>query len=295
MTSRQGPPQPARVALVGAGRVGTAVALLLRRAGHVVVGVASRTPSSASRASALLGVPAFEPSSTFAHTADVVLLGVPDAALTEVARRVAPSLRPGTVVVHFAGAVGLTPLSHALAAGASACALHPVAACPDVVTALRRLPGCAWGVTCADDLRPWAHALVRDGLGGTPVDVAERDRPVWHAAAVTTANGIAALLASAEAMLDAIGVAQAAGVLGPLAAGAVDNAREAGAGATLTGPAVRGEVETVARHLRALESIDPLLADDYRVAARAILSGARRAGRLDTATEDRMTAVLGAR
>ena len=294
MTSTHGPPEPARVALLGAGRVGTAAALLLRRAGHVLVGVASRSRASAERAAALLEVPAFDASSTFAHTADVVLLGVPDAALTEVATAVAPSLRPGAVVVHFAGAVGLTPLSPALASGASGCALHPVAACPDVVTALRRLPGSAWGVTCAQDLRAWAHGFVRGGLGGTPVDVAEDDRAAWHAAAVTTANGVTALLALAEAMLQAIGVASPARVLGPLAAGAVDNAREAGAGATLTGPAVRGEAATVARHVRALESIDPLLADDYRVAARVVLSGARRTGRIDAATEDRITAVLGA-
>ncbi|HEX2049236.1 MAG TPA: Rossmann-like and DUF2520 domain-containing protein [Actinomycetota bacterium] len=295
MTARHGPPEPARVALVGAGSVGTAAALLLRRAGHVVAGVASRTRATATRASALLEVPVFDPPATLVHTADVVLLGVPGAVLTEVTKDLAPALRPGTVVVHFAGAVGLTPLSPALASGVSGCALHPVAACPDVVSALRRLPGSAWGVTCADDLRPWAHDFVRAGLAGVPVDVAEEDRPVWHAAAVTTANGVTALVAAAEAMLDAIGVADPAAVLGPLAAGAVANARESGAGATLTGPAVRGETETIARHLRALEGIDPLLADDYRVAARAIVTGARRAGRLDAAAEDRMSAVLGTR
>lgn len=278
-----------RVALVGAGRVGSAVAVLLERRGHEVVSVASRSRARAERAARLLGapvVPLDEPD----PSADVVLLGVSDAALQDVARALAPALRPGTIVWHLAGAFGLEPLAAAAAAGARPAALHPVQACPTLEAALARLPGSAWGVTVADELWPWARALVEADLDGLAVRLDEADRPAWHAAAVMTANGTAALLAHAEAVLARLGVAEPVAVLGPLAAGAVANARRGGGGgATLTGPVVRGEDATVRRHRGALTAAEERA---YLEIARLVLGAARAAGRIDHGTAARIATAL---
>jgi predicted short-subunit dehydrogenase-like oxidoreductase (DUF2520 family) len=104
---------------------------------------------------------------------------------------------------------------------------------------------------------------------------------LWHAAAVTTANGAAVLLALGEAMLREIGIARPEAVLDPLATGALANARERGAAATLTGPVVRGEVATVRGHIEALRVRAPNLLEAYRLVARTILLAAVDAGRLD--------------
>lgn len=276
---------PLRVSLVGAGRVGTAVAVLLAEAGHDVVGIASRSEPSRRRAAELLRAPAFDASSM--PPSDLVLLGVPDDQIASAAALVAPRLGPGAAVCHFAGAWGIAPLEAALERGAGACALHPVQACPDVPSAIRRLPGSAWGVTCSDDgWSAWARALVERSLGGAVFEVAETDRALWHAAAVTTSNGIAALLAGGEAMLEAIGVSHPTEVLGPLAAGTIANARAGGGGArTLTGPVVRGEVATIARHVAALRERAPELLATYELAARSILAAAGWAGRAGSETE----------
>lgn len=278
-----------RVALVGAGRVGSAVVVLLKRRGHEVVSVASRSPASAERAAGLLGapvVPLDEPD----PSADLILLGVSDTALAGVAESIAPALRPGAIVWHFAGSFGLGPLAAAAAAGARPVALHPVQACPTLEAALVRLPGSAWGVTVADDLWPWAQALVGHDLGGLAVRLGEADRPAWHAAAVMTANGTAAVLAHAEAVLARLGVADPLAVLGPLAAGAVANAREGGGGAaTLTGPVVRGEDATLRRHRAALI---PGEEQAYLEVARLVLGAARAAGRIGGDAAARIEAVL---
>lgn len=284
------PPTTSDVVLAGAGRVGTAAAHLLQAAGHRIVGVWSRTPASSRRAARNLRAPerTLEEALPRAH---VVLLGVADAAIEPVAARIAPHVRAGAVVVHFAGSLGTTPLEAVGAAGARACALHPVQPCPDVATAIRRLPGSAWGVTCAPELEPWALALVEGDLRGIAVPVAESDRPLWHAAAVTTANGINAVVALGEAMLGAIG-APARTVLGPLSEGAVANALEHGGGASLTGPVVRGEGDAVRRHIAALGARAPELVPAYVAASRAVLAGARVAGRMDAATAAAMDGVL---
>ena len=284
-----GPPRPFRFVLAGAGRVGTAVAILLARSGHECAGVASRTEASARRAAGLIGAPA----TTIEELppGDVALIGAPDGAVEDVCRALAPRLAEGAVAWHFAGSHGLAPLGPALAAGASGAALHPVQACPDVDTAVRRLPGSAWGVTCSDGLEPWASAVIESDLGGVPVPVAGAARPVWHAAAVTAANGAAALLAAGERMLAGIGILDPPTVLGPLAAGAVANAREGGGGAaTLTGPVVRGDVEAVERHVRALEESVPDALPLYRAAGRLVLGAAGT--RLDAPVAARLRALL---
>ena len=84
--------------------------------------------------------------------ADAAFLGVPEGVLGSVAAEVAAYGRT-PIVCHFAGAVGVAPLKPALDAGILAAALHPVQTCPGLDTAVRRLPGSAWGVTTSQNSR----------------------------------------------------------------------------------------------------------------------------------------------
>lgn len=272
------PDSPFDIALVGAGRVGTAVAMLLKERGHRIVGISSRTETSARAAAARLDAPVI----AFGELPDsnVVLLGVPDHALAEVALSLPRGSRE-RVLIHHAGSVGIGPLE-GVEGAAALCALHPVQACPDVDTATARLPGSAWGVTCSEGAREWAHRMVSRDLHGHPVDVAEEDRALWHAAAVTTSNGISALMATGEALLAAIGIDAPERVLGPIAAGTVMNAREVGGGAaSLTGPVVRKEIDVIRRHLAAVRGRAPGTLDAYVHTLRSIVAGAEAAGRID--------------
>lgn len=281
------PSFPFTFALVGAGTVGSAVARLLQDKGNEAVAVASRSPASAESAAGLLGVPVTDIGSL--PDVSVVLIGAGDDAISIVADQLAPSIKQGQVCVHFAGTLGLAPLSAAIEAGAWGCALHPVQACPDIATAIERLPGSAWGVTCTLPATEWAHTLVREHLAGNPVDVAEDARPIWHAAAVSTSNGIAALMAIGERLLSSIQIGAPEKVLGPLARGTVDNAIGGGGGAaTLTGPAIRGDVATISRHLAAISEQAPELLRAYSLAAQVILE----AGRIDDATAGSIRTLL---
>jgi len=270
---------PFRIALIGAGRVGTAVTEVLRRGGHEVAGVASRRAESAERAAARLNSTSFDHRSELPDV-DVLLLGVPDDAIEPVIAEVVPRLESGTVVIHFAGGLGVGPLKRASVAGAGVAALHPVQTFPDIVRGIERLPGAAWGVTTPEETQQWATDLITSDLGGLPVLVPEELRSIWHAAAVSTSNGIAALLAVGEAMLAAIGIADPQRVLGPLAASTVANAGMRGGAESLTGPVVRGEKGSIERHLEALTDVTPELAEDYALIARVIVDSASRANRI---------------
>jgi len=281
-----------RVALVGAGSVGTAVAALLAHKGHHIVGVASRSPESAAAASKRFDADVYEIGEL--PESDLVLLGVSDAAIENVSGEIASRLSPGTYVWHFAGSLGVSALGPVRDKGANACATHPVQACPNVEAAIARLPGSAWGVTCSDrDAEVAVVDLIERDLEGYPTVVAEEDRSIWHAAAVATSNGIAALLVTGENILSGIGIKNPIRVLGPLAEGTLQNAIEGGGGAsTLTGPVARAEKETVRRHVRALRD-KPDSFKQYRAAAFLIVQAAVSAGRIDESAAEEIMAEFG--
>jgi predicted short-subunit dehydrogenase-like oxidoreductase (DUF2520 family) len=275
-----GPESLLRIVLIGAGRVGPAIAALLQDAGHQIAGVASRSPDSAAPAAERLRAPVFDIDGDVPD-ATVALIAVPDSVVAEVGGRIGSRLPEGTILCHFAGAFGIDVWS-SISGRHGLCALHPVQACPTTDLAIARLPGSAWGVTCTPETQSWARRLIERDLRGIAVDVAEQHRALWHAAAVTTANGTTGLLASAEAMLRSIGIEQPLEVLGPLATGAVQNARETHhALSVLTGPAIRGDVATIRSHLDALSRYAPDLSHAYRLASRITIDAARRSGRLD--------------
>jgi predicted short-subunit dehydrogenase-like oxidoreductase (DUF2520 family) len=284
------PDRRLRVALFGAGRVGTAVALLLARAGHQIVAVSSRSSESAERAKELLEAPVIAWGDPLEESIDLILLGVSDDALGAAVDVLRSSPLDGTLVCHLAGVVGTTPLEPLAIRGAKLAALHPVQACPTIEAAVERLPGSAWGVTCDAEVKQLAFHLVEADLHGTPVWVEEEARAVWHAAAVTVSNGIAALLAAGESMLTAIEIDEPEKVLGPLAMGTIANAVEGGGGgATLTGPVVRADLNTLERHTAGLERVDPTLRVMYQLFGVFIAEQAVRAGRISS--EQRVAAL----
>ncbi len=280
-----------RVAIVGPGRVGTALASALPAARYRVVAVAGRGPSALADFRAR--VPdAVETSPTLAAAdADLVLLCVSDDALTDVVRAVArdDGVRTGSRWVHVAGGFGLAPLHPARLAGAKVAACHPAQTFPSPDDGRARLPGAAWAVTADSRDHGWAERLVAD-LGGRPVRVPDSARLLYHTALTVGSNATAAVVALARDLLAAAGIADPHPFLGPLSTASAAGAAEHGA-AALTGPVRRGDAGTVAAHLQELAVVMPEAVDAYRALARLTLSYARRAG-LDDVSTAAVAAVL---
>jgi predicted short-subunit dehydrogenase-like oxidoreductase (DUF2520 family) len=159
-----------------------------------------------------------------------------------------------------------------------------------------RLRGISFGVTAPDVLRPAAEALVIE-MGGEPVFVAEEQRDLYHAAIAGAANHLITLVAQAEDLLRAAGVAEPARLLGPLLSASLDNALRFG-DAGLTGPVARGDAATVAAHVAALEAAPGASAAAvaaYVALARLTADRALAAGLLRPADAERLLDVLGGR
>jgi predicted short-subunit dehydrogenase-like oxidoreductase (DUF2520 family) len=127
-------------------------------------------------------------------------------------------------------------------------------------------------------------------IGGVPVEIEPDRKTLYHAAACMACNYLATLqeAAIAAAMLAGIGELPARKALSPLVAATVNNVMNLGPGPALTGPIARGDVQTVERHLAALDATDVELADIYRQLGRRTVQLARKAGKIDRRTEEEL-------
>jgi predicted short-subunit dehydrogenase-like oxidoreductase (DUF2520 family) len=281
------------VAVVGAGRVGTALAVLLVKAGHRIVAASGRG-SSRARADRHLPGTAFLAPVDAAREGEVVLLAVPDDVLPQVCDEVASGdgFRKGQRVAHLSGSVPLLALGPARAAGATVLSAHPLQTFPDVDSGIERLPGAAVAVTAWDEEGFAAgEGLARDA-GARPFRLDEELKPLYHAAAVFCSNYLAAVEGIAEGLFRQAGVEDPVTVFAPLAEATLENVVRLGPEAALTGPVARGDAGTVRRNLEALGRHAPEAIPAYVALARAAADLASSAGRLPPAGRAAIEEVL---
>lgn len=278
--------------MIGAGRVGAVLAAALREAGYPISAVAGESTASRTRIETLLpGVRVDKPTAV-ARSCDLLLLTVPDDMLANVAAMLSASgaIRSGQVVVHTAGKHGLGVLEPAAACGARVLAMHPALTFTGTERDLARLPGCVYGVTATADTRALAERIAGD-LDSSVMWVPESGRALYHAALAHGANHLVTLVAQAMELLEEAGASDPAATLRPLLAAALDNALAEG-DAALTGPIVRGDVETVRAHLHDIAAHAPDTLESYVALARATANRAVLDGRLLPIRAAKLTRVL---
>jgi predicted short-subunit dehydrogenase-like oxidoreductase (DUF2520 family) len=213
----------ARLAIVGQGRLGHALAAAITRAGYDVLGPLGRGADG--------------------EAADAVLLCVPDA---EIARAAALIL-PGRPVGHCSGATGLDALvPH------EAFSLHPLMT---VTAEGTRFEGAGAAIAGSTPRAVSLATELATDLGMRPVVVADGDRAAYHAAASIASNFLVTLEAAAERVARSAGVDRE--LLVPLVRATVENWAALGPERALTGPVARGDDGTVARQRAAVADRAP--------------------------------------
>jgi predicted short-subunit dehydrogenase-like oxidoreductase (DUF2520 family) len=135
--------------------------------------------------------------------------------------------------------------------------------------------------------------VLAERLGLRPLVVPSDGKALYHAAASIASNYLVALLDLAQQALGSFdGPADALEVLLPLVQGTLANVMQAGAENALTGPIVRGDIETVRSHCLALRKQHPHLLPAYAVLGVATVDVALRSGRLQPEVAARMLGVL---
>ncbi|WP_404362268.1 Rossmann-like and DUF2520 domain-containing protein [Corallococcus coralloides] len=250
------------VVIVGAGRLGGALALALQ-AKRWPVSVYSRDDAGRERARALGLKPA---TAADLKRARVCVLCVPDAAVPSVSEALSRELPRTVALVHTAGALPLSALG--TQRGRAVGSFHPLCA---VSSARDSLAGHTAAIsTRSPALRAVLQRMAED-VGFAMFDVPEAHRAAYHAGAVLSAGGLVALADAAVRALGAAGIEPEAALkaLLPLMRSALRGIEARGLSGGLTGPIVRGDAGVVAAHLSALPpDIAPLYAQLSRRALR---------------------------
>jgi predicted short-subunit dehydrogenase-like oxidoreductase (DUF2520 family) len=282
------------LAIVGAGRVGTSLAVLWRRAGHRIVAVAGGAATPARAARFLPDVRVLDAVGA-ATGAEVVVIATPDAVIEAVCEEMAKAgaLETAGAVVHASGAAGLEALGAAASVGATTLSVHPLQTCPTVEAAVEAIPGAAFAVTAHDERgHELGERLARDA-GGRPFPIADELKPLYHAAAVFASNYVVTVTALAEELQRAAGVPDPTAALAPLQEATLANVHRVGSAEALTGPAVRGDAITLQRNLEALARQAPGAVGPYVALADLALALAERSGRVAPAGREAVEEVLG--
>ena len=274
-------PDDVSIGFIGAGVLGSGLALALRAAGWRVNAIASRTYASADQAASLIdGCMALETAQQVADGCDLVFITTPDSAISEVAGTV--NWRQDQGVTHCCGAASIELLGAAAHAGAAAGAMHPFqtfAAIDSPEQAAERLQGVTFAISATGWLEEFLPGLAQS-LGGRGIEIPGDLRPLYHASAVLSCGYLATLLDAAVGLWTSMGFTEEDGVRAavPLARATIEAIERQGPANAVTGPVVRGDADTVAAHLELLSQHAAHLLPLYRQLTEASLPLARAKG-----------------
>jgi predicted short-subunit dehydrogenase-like oxidoreductase (DUF2520 family) len=261
--------QKPTIAIIGPGRAGSALGRALHRAGYQVAAIGGRNPESVAGLARELGARACKTPAAAVDLADLTLLAVPDDVIGEVAAELVPHLCSGAgrSAVHLSGAQDRSPLRPLAEAGLRTAVFHPLQTFRRGPEAAANVEGSYIGIDADPPLREQLTALASH-IMGHPFDLRGIDRALYHAAAVFAANYPVMLLAEAAGLGVRAGLDEetARNGMTRLLAGAVANLQHTTPDEALTGPAARGDLGTIERHLAALAN-DPELQRLYRALA----------------------------
>ncbi len=239
---------------IGAGRVGSGLAMAFARAGWKVVAVASRRRATARALAVRIRGASACTAQEVADAADLVFLSVPDDAIAKVAAGV--RWRKGSACVHCSGAAELDVLAKAVADGAFAGGFHPLRMFGERGDS--GLKGCAIALAGPAALVGNLARLVRS-VGAKPLHLPEGGRALYHVGANFSGAFVVALIEETLALWGSLGVSRkdALAALLPLLRGSVDNVEKSGTARGLGSAVARGDVGTIRRHLVALRRSAP--------------------------------------
>lgn len=250
------------ISIIGAGRLGTALAVGLGRRGYRIESLVARRLSHARRAAKLLDRQTLPLSSAQLENlppSSIIFITTPDDAIEPVATQLAASLRwsgRGCVALHASGALSSEALNSLLAIGFQTGSMHPLISVSDPLMGAESLAQAHYCIEGQPPAVRLARRLARE-LGGHSFSIQTRDKALYHAAAVMASGHMVALFDIAAEMLTHCGLSEkgARDALLPLVASTLENLSRHAPARALTGTFARADVATVLKHLSALGGI----------------------------------------
>ena len=271
---KRGPKSKLSVAIIGSGRLGTALGLALTRAGYRVPVVVSLHSAHARRAARLIGPQTKHASLDKLGRAEniaeltqagLIVIAISDDAIEAVAQQLAAAFRtrlkadrrkaPRRVVMHTSGALGTNVLASLKREGFIVGSIHPLVSISDPATGVNWLARAYFSLEGDSGAVMAGRRLVRQ-LGGKSFQIKPEMKALYHAAALMASPNLTALLDIALEMLSHCGISptRARQVLLPLVESTLANLVRQDPRSALTGTFKRGDLATTVKHIKAIKA-----------------------------------------
>ena len=281
-----------KLGFIGAGTVGTALALRLNDKGYQVVAVSSRSQVSAENlAQAISHCRFFNNSQDVVDIAELVFITTPDDVIAQVASQL--EWHGGQGVVHCSGADSTEILQPARKLGAHVGVFHPLQTFASTKQAMGNMPGSTFAVEAEEPLLGTLKDMAT-ALDGHWIELKASDKVIYHAAAVIACNYVVTLVKLATDLWQTFSIPpqQATQALLPLLRGTISNIDAIGIPQCLTGPIARGDSGTIKKHLSALEEVAPAVLSTYRELGLQTIPIALAKGRINEQQAQELQAIL---
>ena len=238
-----------KIGIIGAGRLGSALAITLKRNGACISGISCKDEAESKFVAEKIAVKAFSDNHELAQNSDVIFLTVPDSLITKVAQELlAKGLAAGTVMLHCSGAMSGFALPQA--EGIYRGSFHPLQSFAGGNATFE-------GIFIAMDGDREALPVMQNLcslLCAKALPIPSQERALYHAAAVFASNYLVTVLAAAEDLFSKwTGEPSAAReAIMPLVNGTLANFTKLGGAKALTGPIARGDSQTISQHLQVI-------------------------------------------
>ncbi len=281
-----------KIGIVGLGRLGSSLAAKLDEK-QTLVAISSRNPDRRNSLRERF------PNATILHDytripelADTIFITTSDSAIKQVCDNI--QWQPHHWVIHCSGSLTLDVLSSAKNADASTAGFHPLQTFP-YHDAGWLFEGASFAIDTQDeDLKRWLETLVANLNGASFPIQGETAHSAYHASAVLACGLLAGLVGiSAELWQNAdIDRDRALKLLSPILNSTIEAITTNGLPDAISGPYVRGDIQTIQTHLETTKDINPDISRAYAALALAQLPIANEKGNLDQTTIDQIRKIL---
>jgi predicted short-subunit dehydrogenase-like oxidoreductase (DUF2520 family) len=264
------------IAIIGCGTIGTTLGKLFAEVGYPIVGVASHRLESARRTAEFIGISNHSDNNVqITPDADIVFVTTPDASIQAVCDEIAMQngFKQGSFVFHCSGAHPSEILASARQCGTHIGSLHPLQSFASVEQALQMVSGCTCTFEGDPEVLPLARQLVNE-IGANFIQIRVQDKPLYHAAAVVASNYLVTLVDMAIALNQLTGISEKSSIKAflPLIRGTLNNVENLGIHRALTGPIIRGDIDTITSHIEAIKTRAPQFSSLYMTLGNSTIS-----------------------
>lgn len=241
-----------KIGFIGAGKVGSSLGKYFSDSG-TVMGYSSRSAQSARFAAEFTSSKFYDSAAALVNECDVIFITTPDDIIHQVWEELKKLPLSGKTVCHCSGSLSSSVFSGIEQTGAYGLSVHPLQAISDRENSVHLLRDCVFTVEGDERMIGRIKAFL-EGFGNVVKTISAKDKTLYHAAAVFVSNLPIALTQIGTDILKRCGFddESARKALAPLIVGSANNAAKKGAVRALTGPVERGDAETVAAHLSAM-------------------------------------------